>query len=89
MALRNQDVCDCCGCFTRRRRGCDGQQGEKLCAQCVYAGCDKKKKGERCYLAQGAAAPKPHTLPPARTDAIGPDDTGGRGKISFEGRTLR
>jgi hypothetical protein len=59
-----------------------------FCQQCLHAGCDKKKKGERCYLALGGAAPKPHSLPAHRTDAIGPGDDGGRGKISFEGRTL-
>jgi hypothetical protein len=79
MALRDQRICDCCGCFTKSKT---------LCDQCLHAGCDKKKKGVRCYLASGASAPKPHSLPPLRTDAIGPDDAGGRGKISFEGKTL-
>ena len=53
-------MCDCCGCFT---------QNKTLCVQCLHAGCDQKKPGERCYLAQGAMHPKAHSLPPA------PDET--------------
>lgn len=54
LSLRKQRECDCCGTFT---------QGKTLCAQCLHAGCDQRKKGERCYVALGATKPKPHTLP--------------------------
>jgi hypothetical protein len=77
--MKKRETCSCCGCFVHRA---------DFCQQCLHAGCDKKKKGERCYLATGAARPKPHSQPPVRTDAVGPDDGSGRGKISFEGRTF-
>ena len=55
MSLRKQRECPCCGTWT---------QSKTLCAQCLSAGCDKKKKGEKCYVSLGAAAPKSHALPP-------------------------
>jgi hypothetical protein len=33
-------MCDCCGVFTQLPR---------LCAQCIAAGCDQRKKNEKCY----------------------------------------
>lgn len=60
MSLRKQRLCDCCGCWT---------QNKTLCVQCLHAGCDKKEKGQRCYLAQGAMHPKAHTLPLAAAAA--------------------
>jgi hypothetical protein len=54
MSLRKQRICECCNRFT---------QNKGLCVQCLHAGCDQKKKREKCYVLLGAAAPKAHVAP--------------------------
>jgi hypothetical protein len=74
MSLRKQRLCDCCGTWT---------QSKTLCAQCLHAGCDKKKKGEKCYLSLGSRSPLPHTLPPTpQLDVQGVEASASKGKIS-------
>jgi hypothetical protein len=69
MSLRKQRLCDCCGCWT---------QSKTLCAQCLVAGCEQNKKGEKCRLAQGSAQPKPHVLPPLPEEMRNPKIVNGR-----------
>lgn len=75
MTTRNQLFCTCCG-FVTQKPG--------LCTQCLFAGCDKKKKGERCYLNMGAAAPRPHLAPHTNLDACAPGAESQTGKLSIE-----
>lgn len=41
-----QIECSCCGVFSQAR----------MCSQCVFAGCDRRKKGERCRIDSGVGA---------------------------------